>query len=148
MNTILQTISGYKILLIPCAAWFIAQAIKLLIALVRDRRLDFSYFWSMGGMPSAHSALVCSLATTIAIQEGFKSPFFAIAVFFAIIVMYDAAGVRKTVGTQSSMLNKILDELFKGRPIFEQRFKEFIGHSRLEIIAGALLVILLAVWWI
>ena len=147
MNTILQTVSEYKILLIPCAAWFIAQAVKLLIALVRDRRLDVSYFWSMGGMPSAHSALVCSLATVIAIQEGFESPFFALAAFFAIVVMYDAAGVRKTVGTQSTMLNKILDELFKGRPIVEQRFKELIGHSRLEIFVGGLLGILLGVWW-
>ena len=147
MNTVIQTLADYKILLIPCAAWFIAQALKLLIGLVRDRRLDISFFWSMGGMPSAHSALVSSLAAAIAIQEGFTSPFFAIAAFFAMIVMYDAAGVRKTVGSQSSMLNRILDELFKGRPIFEQRFKEFIGHSRLEIIVGALLGILLAVWW-
>lgn len=147
MNTIVQAITDYKILVVPCAAWFIAQALKLLIVLVRDRRLVFSYFWSMGGMPSSHSALVCSLATAIGIQEGVNSPLFALAVFFAVIVMFDAAGVRQTVGTQSSMLNKILDELFKGRPIFEQRFKEFIGHSRLEIFIGALLGILLAVWW-
>ena len=147
MNTILQFISDFKVLLIPFGAWFVAQAIKLLIALVRDRRLDFSYFISMGGMPSAHSALVCALATTIGLREGPQSPFFAISLFFAAIVMYDAAGVRKTVGTQSTMLNKILDELFKGRPVFEQRFKEFIGHSRLEIFVGAILGILLALWW-
>ena len=101
----------------------------------------------MGGMPSAHTALVCALATTVGITEGVNSIVFAVAVLFAAIVMHDAAGVRQTVGNQSNMLNRILDELFKGSPAFEQRLREFIGHTRLEIIAGAALGILLAWWW-
>lgn len=144
---IFESVISYRALIIPAGAWCIAQVLKLLIELIRDRRLDFSNLITMGGMPSAHSATVTSLATTIAIIEGFDSLLFAISVFFAIIVMYDAAGVRQTVGHQSNILNKILDELFKGKPAFEQRFKELIGHSRLQILTGALLGILLGWWW-
>ena len=98
-------------------------------------------------MPSAHSATVCSLATAVGIIEGINSTIFAVSVFFAFLVMYDAAGVRKTVGTHSNIINRMLDELFKGHPEFELRFRELIGHTRLEIGAGALLGILLALWW-
>jgi acid phosphatase family membrane protein YuiD len=102
----------------------------------------------MGGMPSSHAALVCALATTIAVVEGFGSPLFAIAAFFALIVMYDATGVRQTVGNQSVMLNRMLDELFKGKakvnPQFEQRLRELIGHTNFQVIAGAALGIIFA----
>lgn len=134
-------------LIAPIIAWFMAQLIKMIISLIRDRHLDLTYLVSMGGMPSAHSALVCALATSIALDDGVQSPAFAIAAFFAIIVMYDAAGVRQTVSVQSNMLNRILDELFKGKPAFEQRFREFIGHTHFEIMAGAGLGILLAWLW-
>ena len=138
---------NYRVLIIPAACWLIAQLIKVVIYSVQDGRLRLYYLVSMGGMPSAHSATVCSLATTIGIMNGFNSALFAISLFFALIVMYDAAGVRKTVGTHSGMLNRILDELFKDHPEFELRFREFIGHTRLEIASGAILGILLALWW-
>jgi acid phosphatase family membrane protein YuiD len=147
MNTVVESFISYRALIIPAGAWCVAQVLKLFIELIRDKHLDFSNLITMGGMPSAHSATVTSLATTIAIIDGFDSLLFALSVFFAIIVMYDAAGVRQTVGNQSNILNKILDELFKGKPAFEQRFKELIGHSRLQILAGALLGILLGWWW-
>jgi acid phosphatase family membrane protein YuiD len=147
MNTIVESYISYRALIIPAGAWCVAQVLKLFIELIRDKHLDFSNLITMGGMPSAHSATVTSLATTIAIIDGFDSLLFALSVFFAIIVMYDAAGVRQTVGNQSNILNKILDELFKGKPAFEQRFKELIGHSRLQVLAGALLGILLGWWW-
>lgn len=147
MYTFLNTISEYKLLIVPCGAWLVAQGIKFFLVFLRDRKPDFSTLVSMGGMPSSHSATVCALATAIAISEGFTSPLFAIAFFFAIIVMHDAAGVRQTVSTQSTILNRMLDELFKGMPAFEQRVKEFIGHTRLQMFAGGLLGILLALWW-
>ncbi len=143
----LNEVLSYKILIIPSAAWFIAQSIKVIIASVQDRRPRFSYMTSMGGMPSAHSATVCSLATTVGISAGFNSAIFAVAAFFAMLVMYDAGGVRRTVGSHSDMLNRMLDELFRGQTEFELRFREIIGHTRLEIIAGAILGILLAWWW-
>jgi acid phosphatase family membrane protein YuiD len=143
----MDNFSNYMILIIPAASWVIAQIIKVIIYSVQDRRLRLNYMVSMGGMPSAHSTTVCSLATTVGIMNGFNSAVFAIALFLALIVMYDAAGVRKTVGTHSGMLNRILDELFKDHPEFELRFREFIGHTRLEIASGAILGILLALWW-
>lgn len=147
MSFINSTVSDYKALIIPAAVWFIAQLLKLIIVLITEKRLDFGQLTTMGGMPSAHSATVCSLAITVGKIGGFDSLAFAIAAFFALIVMYDAGGVRQTVGNQSVVLNRILDELFKDNPQFEQRLKEFIGHSRLEIGVGAALGIALAWWW-
>ncbi len=98
----------------------------------------------MGGMPSSHAALVCALATTIAVVYGVGSALFAISAFFAIVVMFDAAGVRQTVSTQSTMLNRIVDELFKNNPQFQQRMRELIGHTKFEVAAGAILGIVMA----
>ena len=134
-------------LLIPLAAWCVAQVLKVLISSIRDRRLNFSQLITTGGMPSSHAALVCALATAAAIVRGVDSAVFAVAALFALVVMSDATGVRKTVGTQSTMLNRILDELFKGKPEFEQRIRELIGHTIFEVSAGAVLGILLAWWW-
>ena len=147
MNSFADSLIHNKVLTAPIIAWFVAQFLKMLISLIREKRLDLSYMVSMGGMPSAHSALVCALATSVALVNGISSTAFAIAVFFATIVMYDAAGVRQTVSHQSNMLNRILDELFKGRPAFEQRLREFIGHTHLEIMAGAALGIFLGWGW-
>ena len=134
-------------LLIPLAAWCVAQVLKILISSIRDKRLNFSQLITTGGMPSSHAALVCALATAAAIVHGVDSAVFAIAALFALVVMSDATGVRKTVGTQSTMLNRILDELFKGKPEFEQRVRELIGHTIFEVSAGAVLGMLLAWWW-
>jgi acid phosphatase family membrane protein YuiD len=122
----------------------LAQVLKVIVASVRDKRLKLSYLTTMGGMPSSHSTLVCALATTVALVNGIGSTLFAIAAFFALLVMYDAAGVRQTVSTQSTMINRILEELFKGHPAFQQRLKELIGHTKFEIAAGAALGIVFA----
>jgi len=129
------------------AAWCVAQVLKVFISSIKDKRLDFSQLLTTGGMPSSHAALVCALATAAAIVHGVNSAVFAIAALFALVVMSDATGVRKTVGTQSTMLNRILDELFKGKPEFEQRVRELIGHTIFEVSAGGVLGILLAWWW-
>jgi len=144
----LESLLTNKIIWVPAAAWVVAQVLKLVIASIREKRFMLSYLTTMGGMPSSHTALVCALATTIAVVEGLGSPLFAVAAFFALIVMYDAAGVRQTVGNQSVMLNRLLDELFKGKakvnPEFEQRLRELIGHTNFQVIAGALLGIAFA----
>ena len=136
--------NAFKAIWVPLVAWFIAQLFKVIIHLVNDRRLDLSYMYSPGGMPSAHAALMTALATTMGLLYGFDSPYFAISLAVAFIVMYDAAGVRRTVGYQSTVLNKMLDELFKGKKEFSQRLSEIIGHSKWEVFIGAVLGIALA----
>lgn len=133
----MESILSNKALIIPVIAWCAAQVLKVIISSVKERRLKLSSFTTMGGMPSSHTALVCALATTVALVHGVGSTVFAIATFFALIVMYDAAGVRQTVSTQSTILNRMLEELFKGHPAFQQRLRELIGHTKFEIATGA-----------
>ncbi len=136
--------TAFKAIWVPLVAWFIAQLTKVIIHLVNEKRLDLSLMYSPGGMPSAHAALMTALATTMGLLYGFDSPFFAISLAVAFIVMYDAAGVRRTVGYQSTMLNKMLDDLFKGKKEYSQRLSEIIGHSKWEVFVGAVLGIALA----
>jgi uncharacterized protein len=141
------TSSGYKAIWVPFVAWFVAQSLKVVLHLVRTRKLDFTLFYSPGGMPSAHSALMTSLATTMALLYGLDSPLFAISGAIAFIVMYDAAGVRRTVGYQSTMLNKMLEELFKGNKEFSHRLQEIIGHTKWEVFVGAVLGVALGLFF-
>ena len=131
----------------PIFAWCAAQIIKVVVSLVRYKRLDLSLLVSSGGMPSAHAALVCSLATVVALTDGLNSTTFALAVCFAAVVMYDAAGVRWAVSRQARILNRIIDEMYKENPHIEQHLIELIGHTRVEVLAGALLGIILAMIW-
>ncbi len=140
----MEAVLANKALWVPAVAWALAQILKVVVESIKARRLSFSYLTTMGGMPSSHAAVVCALATTVGIVYGVGSAVFAISVFFAIVVMYDAAGVRQTVSTQSTMLNRILEELFKNNPEFQQRLRELIGHTKFEVAAGAMLGIVLA----
>ena len=128
-----------RILVSAFAAWFLAQSIKLVIDLIRTGRVNLRYLVSAGGMPSAHSALVTSLATAVGRESGLGSPLFAVSVVFAGVVMYDAAGLRQAVSIQARILNRLLDELFTLRAFNEQRLRELLGHTPLEVAAGFLL---------
>jgi acid phosphatase family membrane protein YuiD len=127
------------VLVAATLAWAIAQTLKFLIYSVRDRRVSLHYLTTMGGMPSTHSATVAGLATAVGIREGLRSTSFAIAFVFAIVVMYDAAGVRRAAMAQAKILNQIIDELFQGHPISETRLRELLGHTPFEVLMGALL---------
>jgi acid phosphatase family membrane protein YuiD len=133
-----------QVVIIPALAWFIAQLIKVIISKVHDKRTDWSLIFAMGGMPSAHATLVCALATTVGVVDGTSSTYFAITLCLAAIVIYDAAGVRQTVSRHSVIINRILDELLKGNPTFEHRLRELIGHTKIEVLAGAILGISVA----
>jgi hypothetical protein len=128
-------------------AWLVAQTLKVIIHSVRQRRLDLSVWVSAGGMPSSHSALVAALATAVGLRNGFASDVFAIALILAIVVMYDAAGVRRAASIQARILNQIIDELFQGHPISEERLRELLGHTPIQVFAGAAIGIFFA-WWI
>lgn len=127
--------------------WLIAQIIKPIIEYVRKRKFNLRLLVSAGGMPSSHSASVCALATAVGIQEQVTSTAFAVSLVLAIIVMYDAAGVRRAAMMQARILNQIIDELFQGHPISETRLRELIGHTPVEVMVGALLGIVGAWWW-
>jgi acid phosphatase family membrane protein YuiD len=119
-------------------SWSLAQVVKMLIAFARTRRWDFHYFVSTGGMPSAHSAMVCGLATSIGLTNGFNAAETMLAGAFAAITMFDAAVVRRAAGQQAKVLNLMRDEIFAHRRISEKRLKELLGHTRLEVFVGML----------
>ncbi len=126
-------------------AWTIAQSVKMLCGLYRTRRLDFSYLVSTGGMPSAHSAFVTGLATSVGLVAGFDAPETIVAMAFAMITMFDASTVRHAAGQQARILNDIIEELFKEHHLSEIKLKELLGHTRLEVLLGAVIGILSAI---
>lgn len=125
-------------------AWLVAQSIKFTRHLVRAREADFRFFVSTGGMPSAHSAAVCAMATSIGLRTGWDSPTFAVASSFALVVMFDAQSVRRAAGQQARILNQIVAELFKEHHLSKNKLAELLGHTRLEVGAGLLLGVTIA----
>jgi acid phosphatase family membrane protein YuiD len=124
-----------------------AQVLKLLLDFGRHGKVNMRVLVETGGMPSAHSALVAALATGVGQTVGWASPEFAIAIVFAIIVMYDAAGVRQAAGKQARILNQIIDEFFQEDHHFnEDRLKELLGHTPFQVIVGSILGV--AISWI
>ncbi len=134
-----------RVLLVATLACLIAQSAKLAIELARNRKFNFRILVETGGMPSAHSALVTALATGIGQTAGWNSTEFALATIFAVIVMYDAAGVRQAAGKQARILNQIVDEFFsEDHDLNEARLKELLGHTPFQVIVGALLGVCIA----
>lgn len=121
-------------------SWFISQLMKVIRGIRQEKRFNFRWLFDTGGMPSSHSATVSSLATVTGLYYGFYTIIFLIVVIFTIITMFDAAGVRRSVGKQAAVLNKMIDE----GGIQEQRLKEFLGHTPVEVFAGAFLGIVIA----
>ncbi len=129
-----------RVLLIALVACLIAQTTKLVVELVKHRKMDLRVLIATGGMPSSHSALVTALATGVGQTVGWASPEFALAAAFALIVMYDAAGVRQAAGKQARILNQMIDELFRENHEFnEDRLKELLGHTPVQVIVGSAL---------
>ena len=133
-----------KILMTTLSAWLIAQTIKVVIGVFRMKKFDFRLFIGSGGMPSAHAAGASCLATSIGLECGFDSVYFALAFAFAIVVMFDAQGVRRSTGKQASILNKVMDDIYWQGKIQEMRLRELIGHTPVEVIIGSFLGIAIA----
>ena len=123
----------------PIAAWTIAQVTKVVYISLRQRRLNLRVLAEMGGMPSSHSAIVMGLTTGIGRIDGLGSPLFAIALIFSFVVMYDAAGVRRAAGHQAAILNRLVEDLVAMRGIREDRLRELLGHTPVEVLVGAVL---------
>lgn len=133
-----------KILYVTSLAWAVAQGLKVLIYYVRNRKFSFRLFVGTGGMPSSHSAYVCSLATAIGIEAGWDSPVFLLSVGMALVIMTDAAGVRRAAGQQAKILNEIVDDLYSSRPVPPEKLRELLGHTPTQVFVGGFLGILIA----
>jgi len=141
----LGLITDNRVLMASFLAWALAQLLKIVSWAVTRGKLNFRRLVEPGGMPSSHSAFVTSLATGIGLTEGFDSTIFALAAVFALIVMYDAAGVRRAAGKQARVLNAIIEDLNR-RELHPERLRELLGHTPVEVVAGALLGVLIALW--
>ncbi|MEA5011689.1 MAG: divergent PAP2 family protein [Angelakisella sp.] len=164
MNNFGCMIISNHIINVGFVAWASAQMIKTLLTFLKFKEFRAERLVGAGGMPSSHSALVCSLTVAIAQSEGYGSPLFALSLFFATIVMYDAMGVRRAAGEQAKVLNKMMFSFKDISKIFQfldeeideeleantenitkhKELKEFLGHTPLEVLGGALLGVLVA----
>lgn len=127
-------------ILIPAlTAWLIAQVLKVVLTLVIHRKLDFERLIETGGMPSSHSAMVTAVAVSAGLVTGFDSPLFGATTIIAFVVMYDAVGVRRAAGIQARLLNELVENFFSAHYINRKKLKELLGHTPVEVFAGAVL---------
>ncbi len=127
------------VLLAALTAWLIAQVLKVLIEFIKFRKWNWAVVFQAGGMPSSHSAMVSATALSIGLIVGFDTEVFAIAAIFAMIVIYDATGVRRESGKQAVLINSIIEEISKGKIPPQEKLKEVLGHTPGEAILGTLL---------
>lgn len=125
------------------SGWFVAQVAKTILHTLVNKKFDAERLVGTGGMPSSHSATVCGLVTGVALTEGIPSTEFAISVALAMIVMYDALGVRRQAGKQAKVLNEMIKIFSINNPnnpniTPEDRLKEFVGHTPMQVFVGAL----------
>lgn len=147
MSDIAQIFSN-RVLGTAALSWFVAQLIKVVLDLIREKRLDFSRLLGSGGMPSSHAAFAVALSFAIGYETGFDSSVYALSAAFAVVVMVDAAGVRRAAGTQAKLLNRmVVDLIEQGRLPEYESLKELLGHTPVEVFAGAAVGVLVATWW-
>ena len=126
---------------------FAIQVYKGLASYFIHRRWNFRRFVQTGGMPSAHSAAVSALSTAVGLRSGFNSLLFGVTLYFSLIVMYDAAGLRQAAGRQAMILNRLMNEHFVEAEADRHRLMELLGHTPLEVLLGALLGVSCALAW-
>jgi len=134
-----------KALIAAILAWFAAQVIKVLLVLFDEKKLDLSKMISSGGMPSSHSALITAMTASVGKTTGLDSVAFAIAAVTSLVVMYDAANVRREAGKHAELLNKIARDLYPDNHMNQEKLKELLGHKQIEVVAGAILGITIGV---
>ena len=123
-------------------SWSLAQSIKIVIYRFTEGKWNLWHFFDAGGMPSAHSAAVTALTIGVAFELGTSNPVFTVCLVFALIVMYDATGVRRAAGKQAEILNKIVDDIYSTGKVRIDKLKEILGHDPVEVVAGASLAII------
>lgn len=135
-------------LLAALTTWFLAQVLKVPIEYYSTREWHWHLLLSPGGMPSSHAALVCGLALTIGLQTGFDSPTFAVACILAIVVVYDAMGVRRAAGEHARVINRMINDLARGHPLKQEEVREIVGHTPVQVFWGIVfgIVVSWGVW--
>jgi acid phosphatase family membrane protein YuiD len=139
MAELIAAVGKNIVLMSALTAWFLAQVLKTLTTFWKHREFRAERLVGAGGMPSSHTSLVVGLASAVAFHDGVSSPLFAVSAVLAGIVMYDAAGVRRAAGKQAKVINKLVREMRVEHTIKDTRLKELLGHTPLEVLAGALL---------
>ena len=134
------------ILISAVTAWLIAQLLKIIVSLLLLRKLNFQLLFSSGGFPSSHSATVSALALGIGKYYGWDSPIFAVSAVYGMVVLYDAAGVRRAAGKQAEVLNQLVERLSLGSDLAYDRLKELIGHTPFEVFGGVIVGIIVGLW--
>ncbi|MDO8602820.1 MAG: divergent PAP2 family protein [Candidatus Omnitrophota bacterium] len=140
----MKIFAGNQMFFTVLIAWLVAQTIKVAIGAVTEKRFNFRWFVGSGGMPSSHAATVSALTTSVGITYGFTSHFFTIVFFLAFIIMFDAQGVRRQSGHQAEALNKIIEDIYLNKGIQQERLKELLGHTPIQVFIGAAIGILIA----
>jgi len=141
---------GNHILLVGITAWVLAQLLKIPTHYLVHREWNFGLIFTSGGMPSSHTALMTSVTLAIGLYDGFSTPLFALAFAISMIVIYDAAGVRRQAGIHAQRINVLVRELLDGHPVSQDLLKEVIGHTPQQVIGGMLLgiTVTLGYWFL
>lgn len=132
------------ILSVTIAAWVFTQTLKVALGVIREKRFNFRWFIGTGGMPSSHAAGATALALSSGFDLGFSSPVFALAFVFALVTMFDAQGVRRSAGKQAEILNKIMEDIYWQGRIKDEKLKELLGHTPVQVLTGATIGALIA----
>jgi len=144
------TIFANHALIAALTGWVIAQLVKVPLHYLHARQWNWSLLFTAGGMPSSHSALVAGLAHCLGLLYGFDSPFYAIGFTVAMVVIYDATGIRRQAGIHAQTINKLVEEVFHGRPVTQTQLREVLGHTPMEALGGFILgvVVALLMWFV
>ena len=145
MDYSFQAIITNKCLMVPFVLWASIQIFKFLTDLVLYKEVNLKRLMGAGGMPSSHSAVVCSLAAVVGKQQGLNSELFAISVILALVVMYDAAGVRRAAGKQAKILNKIVQTPGLTTVEVSEKLVEALGHTPIQVFVGAFIGIIVGI---
>ena len=138
-------ITHNRIFIITLTVWFLAQVAKVVVGFFTEKRFNFRWFIGTGGMPSSHAAGASAMATCVGLDQGFSSAIFAVAACFAMVTMFDAQGVRRATGRQATILNKMMEDIYWKGQIEEERLKELVGHTPIQVLAGFIFGIVCAV---
>ena len=145
MDGFWQGVLGNRALWALSASAVVAQGLKIALGVIKHKKFDFYWLLGTGGMPSSHSAAVVSLVVCVAYEAGANSPVFAICVLFALITMFDAQTWRRSIGFQAKVLNSIMEDLQEGKKIEDDRLRELVGHTPIEVFVGAVIGVLVTI---